>query len=69
MALHTWVFGSKINPAHSFMASMGNVPHLPRYMTSGIFGVFWWGRTESAGKSRQRIKGESPYIVMASDQL
>jgi hypothetical protein len=26
-------------------------------------------RDESAGKSRQRVKGESPYIVMASDQL
>ena len=28
-----------------------------------------WGQAESAGKSRQRVKGESPYIVMASDQL
>jgi len=27
------------------------------------------GRTESAGKSRRRVKGESPYIVKASDQL
>lgn len=27
------------------------------------------GQVESAGKSRQRVKGESPYIVKVSDQL
>lgn len=27
------------------------------------------GQVESAGKSRQRVKGASPYIVKDSDQL
>jgi hypothetical protein len=43
--------------------------HEPVIVASLGFEGFLWGRTESAGKSRQRVKGESPYIVMASDQL
>ena len=45
-----------------------------RYLAPTVVVILVLGKrrrcqVESAGKSRQRVKGESPYIVMASDQL
>ncbi|MCM2357894.1 MAG: hypothetical protein NDI77_07075 [Geobacteraceae bacterium] len=61
---HSWTLSIE---GLSFHLNDVKVAHFIRWASYREW--FSWGRTESAGKSRQRIKGESPYIVMASDQL